>query len=284
MAEPMMISGLWPNVQPELSDPWADNPYIVGPVPSPNEHLPDPTTLTGRATQPVPGPGAGIVGSGYTGPGTSPVAPTLQGLDPRIPVQRESRGMPYVGYTSPETFRRTGQFTDLRDAPVDETGAPIWAGDMGPAGRSTAFGPAQITRSTWAPIARKLGITDWRAPGAYAAVANELYREAGSAPWRASAPGGGQAPVPGPAGTQLAYAGAPALALPANAPPPPLPEPTQVQPGLPNLGLALLGGLLRGVKFTPVSYDPWKIYKLGENPVGAPTYRLGSIGGGQAGG
>jgi hypothetical protein len=62
---------------------------------------------------------------------------------------------------------------------------------MGPAGVSTAFGPAQITRTTWAPIAKQLGITDWRAPGAYAAVANALHAQEGDAPWAASAPGGG---------------------------------------------------------------------------------------------
>jgi hypothetical protein len=121
------------------------------------------------------------------------IAPTLQGIDPSLNgiVKRESAGRPFVGYTSPETLARTGRYTDLSNAPVDETGAPIWDGDMGPAGVSTAFGPAQITRTTWAPIAKQLGITDWRAPGAYAAVANALHAQEGDAPWAASAPGGG---------------------------------------------------------------------------------------------
>lgn len=128
-------------------------------------------------------------------------APTLQGLEPSLGpiVRRESHGQPYVGYTSPETLRRTGHVTDLRDAPIDKNGAPIWEGDMGPAGISHAFGPAQIQPGTWAPAAHALGITDWRKPGAYAAVANYIHDTQGDKPWAASAPvhggiGGDRAP------------------------------------------------------------------------------------------
>lgn len=42
-----------------------------GPADTSGARLPDPSTLTGRATQPPPGPGAGIVGSGYDNPNTA---------------------------------------------------------------------------------------------------------------------------------------------------------------------------------------------------------------------
>lgn len=207
----------------------------------------------------------------------SELPPTLQGIDPSLAgiVQRESGGQPFVGYTSPETFRRTGQFTDLADAPVDSTGAPIWSGDEGPAGISHAFGPAQIEPGTWRPIARRLGITDWRAPGAYARVVNELHREAGGAPWRASEPrtASSARPTPEPEPSlelsQLTPTRAP------NWTPPPAEAGIGGSPG--GLGLALLGSMLRGVRYTPVDYDPFKIWKLGVTPV--PSYRIGSIGG-----
>lgn len=124
------------------------------------------------------------------GAGTGLPGDAAGGFDPAlIPiVKRESGGRPYVGYTSPETLKaNNGQYTDLHNAPIDANGAPVWAGDRGPGGISHAFGPAQIQPKTWGPIAKKLGITDWRAPGAYEAVANELHRQQGNAPWAASA-------------------------------------------------------------------------------------------------
>lgn len=43
-----------------------------------------------------------------------------------------------------------------------------------------------------------------------------------------------------------------------------------------SLGLLLLGGMLRGQRFAPVDYDPFKIYKLGEAQQGVRLTRLGS--------
>jgi len=107
-------------------------------------------------------------------------------------IQRESGGNPYVGYTSPATLKAQGQVTDLRNAPIDATGVPIWLGDMGPVGISHAFSKYQFEPDTYRPIAKQLGITDWRAPGAMDAVARELYRQQGLAPWNASASGSGK--------------------------------------------------------------------------------------------
>lgn len=237
-------------------------------LPPPDLTLPT-VEVTAEAPQPLAAPGA-----------MQGLPPTLQGIDPSLAgiVQRESRGRPYVGYTSPETFRRTGQFTNLASAPVDSTGAPIWSGDEGPEGISHAFGPAQIEPGTWRPIARRLGITDWRTPGAYARVVNELHREAGGAPWRASG---------GEIGTKAQPQSEPPVAepqlnlsalTPARPPtwvPPPAEAGVGGSPG--GLGLMVLGSLLKGVRYTPVDYDPFKIWKLGVTS--PPSYRLGSIGG-----
>ena len=231
------------------------NPLLASP---PDLTLPDVTITPGEA------------------PSAPSIPPTLQGIDQSLLpiVQRESRGRPYVGYTSPETLRRTGKFTDLSQAPVDDTGAPIWSGDMGPAGISTAFGPAQITRSTWRPIAKRLGITDWRAPGAYAAVANELHREAGMTPWAASAPGREPGVESPQLGSGLTADPVPAAALAAGASvAPPSPVHAAISQALseplptPHMGLLAFGAMLRGMRVSPVDYDPFKIWKLGVTPV-----------------
>ena len=53
---------------------------------------------------------------------------------------------------------------------------------MGPKGISTAAGLYQITRSTWDPIARNMGISDF-SEGSQTRVAEELYRTRGFQPW-----------------------------------------------------------------------------------------------------
>jgi hypothetical protein len=95
-------------------------------------------------------------------------------------IQRESGGKPYVGYGG----------ADLSAAPLNETGFPQWSGKMGPQGISHAAGLYQIQPGKWAPIAKRLGITDF-SPESQRAVASELYRTEGEKPWAASAPAGG---------------------------------------------------------------------------------------------
>lgn len=98
-------------------------------------------------------------------------------------IQRESGGKPFVGYTPP------GQpLVDLSKAPLDDTGFPVWQGNMGPAGISHAAGLYQFQPRTWRPIARQLGIKDFSAESQHK-VARELYRREGLAPWAASEPG-----------------------------------------------------------------------------------------------
>jgi hypothetical protein len=91
--------------------------------------------------------------------------------------RRENReGNPNLGFGG----------VDLSSAPHDATGFPIWGGRMGPQGISHAAGLFQIQPGTWKPIARQLGITDFSADS-QRAVARELYRQQGEAPWAASA-------------------------------------------------------------------------------------------------
>jgi muramidase (phage lysozyme) len=145
----------------------------------------------------------GIARGGAASVGPQPNATDAEADAALAPiVARESSGNPYVGYTSPATLKAQGQVTDLRNAPLLPSGAPQWAGDMGPQGISHAFGKYQFEPDTWAPIAAKLGITDWRAPGAQDAVARQLYREQGTQPWAASAP---------PANSAAAFAASPEL-------------------------------------------------------------------------
>jgi hypothetical protein len=111
------------------------------------------------------------------------------GLNPALTpiVKRESGGKPFVGYTPP------GQpLVDLSKAPLDETGFPIWEGNIDPTTgrRSHAAGLAQIQPGTWHPIAKQLGIKDFSIESQIA-VANELHKQQGEKPWAASAGGGG---------------------------------------------------------------------------------------------
>lgn len=86
--------------------------------------------------------------------------------------QHESRNRPLIGWGE----------TDLSGFPLGRTGFPAWPGKMGPSGLSTAAGLYQITRSTWDPIASRLGIRDFSA-GSQGQVAEELYRTRGFQPW-----------------------------------------------------------------------------------------------------
>lgn len=72
--------------------------------------------------------------------------------------------------------------TDLSGYRLSDTGFPDWPGKPGPKGISTAAGLWQITRSTWDPIARQLGIHDF-SEESQRKVAEELYRTRGMEPW-----------------------------------------------------------------------------------------------------
>lgn len=127
----------------------------------------------------------------------TPAAPPVQVAQPQIGmgalnqalvplIQRESGGKPFVGYTPP------GQpLVDLSNAPLDDSGFPIWSGNTDPTTglRSHAAGILQIQPGTWRPIAQKLGIKDFSLDSQIA-VANELHKEQGLTPWQASAGGG----------------------------------------------------------------------------------------------
>lgn len=86
--------------------------------------------------------------------------------------QYESKNRPLIGWGE----------TDLSGYPLSATGFPAWPGKMGPAGMSTAAGLYQITRSTWDPIAKRAGISDF-GQGSQTRVAEELYRTRGFQPW-----------------------------------------------------------------------------------------------------
>jgi hypothetical protein len=77
--------------------------------------------------------------------------------------------------------------TDLRGYPLSPTGFPQWPGKPGPEGNSTAAGIYQIEKSTWDPIAARLGIKDF-SPESQERVAKEIYRERGLQPWAAFNP------------------------------------------------------------------------------------------------
>ena len=77
--------------------------------------------------------------------------------------------------------------TDLRGYPLSPTGFPQWPGKPGPDGNSTAAGIYQIEKSTWDPIAARLGIKDF-SPESQERVAKEIYRERGLQPWAAFNP------------------------------------------------------------------------------------------------
>lgn len=95
-------------------------------------------------------------------------------------IRRESGGNPYIGWGN----------TDLRNAPLDRFGFPIWPGKMGPAGMSHAAGLYQFQPGTWAAYAGPLGITDF-SPESQRRVYQAARAKEGDRPWAASEPGAG---------------------------------------------------------------------------------------------
>lgn len=154
-----------------------------------------PTGDTKSLDEVKPGEQLRITVSAGKPPANPKIAEPFPGLNPALApiVQRESGGKPFVGYTPP------GQSpVDLSNAPLDDTGFPIWDGNIDPSTgmRSHAAGIAQIQPGTWRPIAKKLGIKDFSLESQIK-VANELHAEQGDAPWKTSAGGYGKDPVVG---------------------------------------------------------------------------------------
>jgi hypothetical protein len=112
------------------------------------------------------------------------------GFNPALlPIIRRESGGKSVGWEGlPGSRDYAPGGTDLSGYPLKSTGFPAWPGKAGPEGNSTAAGVAQVVGSTWDPIASKLGVTDFSLES-QAKVANELYRQSGTSPWRASEPG-----------------------------------------------------------------------------------------------
>lgn len=92
-------------------------------------------------------------------------------------IQRESGGKPYVGFGG----------VDLSNAPLNQHGFPIWAGNMGPAGISHAAGLYQFEPKTWASYAAPLGIKDF-SPESQKKVYDAARAAEGARPWAASEP------------------------------------------------------------------------------------------------
>lgn len=155
-------------------------------------------------------------GADALGPSTTPFVMRNQSDTLALVAKYESGNKPLIGWGN----------TDLSGYKLTDTGFPDWPGKPGPKGNSTAAGLYQITRSTWDPIARRLGITDF-SPESQRAVAEELYRTRGMQPWAPHNPKLAAAIARGevgelPARADAAAEGAP-LALPA--PPLALPKP-----------------------------------------------------------
>lgn len=145
---------------------------------------------------------------------------------------------------------------------------------------SSAQGQYQITDSTWQQWAPKAGVSLAQYPSAMSApsevqeqVARYGYQRSGWLPWApynktlAKAIGWQGGPAGQPSGPSQDIAGA--LAKPADqTPPQDQLQQAQTSPAVSSPpssfspALLLAAGLLRGVKFTPVDYDPMKIYRL----------------------
>jgi len=123
----------------------------------------------GGGTPTPAGGGGGGGGGGTFAPGGAGM-PVEQAL--ALIAHHESKNRELIGWGE----------TDLSGYPLTATGFPNWPGKMGPKGRSTAAGLYQITRSTWDPIARSLGITDFSRHSQHM-VGSELYRTRGFQPW-----------------------------------------------------------------------------------------------------
>lgn len=152
---------------------------------------------------------------------------------------------------------------------------------------STAQGYFQITNSTWKGEAGAAGVDLGQYPTAMSApydvqraVAKSLFAKSGFAPWAPHNPrlaqavgwqgGGGAGPALATLPEVAALAGGPQPAAPAPAPslPADLAAPTTAEPAPLGLALALAGGLAAGHKLSPVDYDPFKIWKAEQQPVG----------------
>lgn len=175
-----------PGLVPSLSRPDYSGVQVLGSLPGPDDHLPDPAALTGRARQPVPGTGAGVVGSGYAGPpsGTpaatpqqirdaevAAVASNLDSGEPQPQASREpaqsgpaSASDPLASVTSRiysgETANDPNPYYEFYgkghfDPSITATkpgyfGFPAWSGLRGPTGLPThAAGRAQWEPDTW---------------------------------------------------------------------------------------------------------------------------------------
>ena len=144
-------------------------PGVVTPLPEPT---PENTFTAGKApVENAPGitkGGATDAGKPEAEQGHPAQTDTADEAAARV-AKHESGGHPYIGVGG----------TDLKDAPIDGNGAPIWEGTQ----NSHAFGTYQFEPATWARYAKPLGITDWRAPGAQEEVFRAAYRNEGYAPW-----------------------------------------------------------------------------------------------------
>ncbi len=141
---------------------------FAGPLPTDNVH-PGPEGYRNYARQ-----ATRLAGGGETAPGSVATerAPTRQGDVLDLIAKYESRSRPMIGWGE----------TDLSGYRLTDTGFPDWPGKPGPKGNSTAAGLFQITRSTWDPIARQLGIKDFSVES-QRRVAQELLRTRGLDPW-----------------------------------------------------------------------------------------------------
>lgn len=252
--------------------------------------LPNPNTLTGRATQPPAGLGAGVVGSGYNPPpivsqrdlarvrqelaGAGP-APTRYSFDQLRQLAINS------GFQGPAADRAAAI------ALAESSGDPTQINKADPGG---SYGLMQINQASHPGTASRAlmpqgsfdlayqiskGGRDFSPWTTYRRGVYAKYLPEGSSAEVSS----GSAPAPASRVPSLAAPIQETQAKPSGAPAAPVwtPPPsavTEAGEGA-GLGLMVLGSLLKGVRYTPVDYDPFRIWKLGAQP----SYRLGSIGG-----
>lgn len=135
---------------------------LMGIVPGSQRELNSFGLPTGAFVAPIPSPSS----SATTGASGVSVAQALS------IIRDYEGGRPMIGYGG----------ADLSGYPQSVTGFPMWPGRMGPSGLSTAAGLYQITRSTWDPIARNLGVSDF-SEASQTKVATELFNTRGFQPW-----------------------------------------------------------------------------------------------------
>lgn len=166
--------------------------------------------------------------------------------------QYESAGNPNIGWSG----------VDLTGVPLSATGFPNWPGKAGPKGNSTAAGLYQIERSTWDPVATKLGIKNFSVESQNA-VARELFNEQGFAPWAPYNFRLAQA-INWPSNSQAAaeLGQAPVkVTLPDLTISAPASGPTPSAPGPSPMPLLALGMAMPKHTFVPVDYDPFALAK-----------------------